>query len=148
MDKAAWADRVAKVRAGGTAAIADLATQRFLSPGFVAAHGSVVESVRRGLLAMTGEGYAGAAAAIRDMALIDRLPGLRLPALVVVGEQDASTPFTGHGEHLLAALPDARLVLLDTGHLAPLEAPAALAAALCRFLLAETATTPASTHTL
>jgi len=134
MDKAAWQDRVGKVRAGGTAAIADLAMQRFLSPAFTAGQPAIAESVRRNLVAMAREGYAGAGAAIRDMALIDRLPGISCPTLIVVGERDASTPFAGHGDNLVAAIPGARLERLDCGHLAPLEAPAALAGALRAFL--------------
>jgi 3-oxoadipate enol-lactonase/4-carboxymuconolactone decarboxylase len=134
MDKAAWQDRISKVRAGGTAAIADLAMQRFLSPAFTAGQPAVTESVRRNLIAMAREGYAGAGAAIRDMALIGRISALACPTLVVIGERDASTPFAGHGEHLVAAIPGAALERLDCGHLAPLEAPTALAGALRAFL--------------
>jgi 3-oxoadipate enol-lactonase/4-carboxymuconolactone decarboxylase len=135
MDKAAWHERVAKVRTGGTAAIADLAMQRFLSPAFAAGQPAAAESVRRNLVAMNSEGYAGAGAAIRDMDLIGRLPDLACPVLVVIGERDASTPFAGHGENLLSTIPSAKLERLDCGHLAPLEAPAALAGALRAFLL-------------
>lgn len=134
MDKAAWQDRITKVRAGGTAAIADLAMLRFLSPAFPAGQPAVAESLRRNLIAMPREGYAGAGAAIRDMDLIARLPALACPTLVVVGERDASTPFPGHGENLVAAIPGAALERLDCGHLAPLEAPSALAGALRAFL--------------
>ena len=134
MDKTAWQDRITKVRSGGTAAIADLAMQRFLSPAFSAGQPAITESVRRNLVAMNSEGYAGAGAAIRDMELIGRIPSLTCPTLVIVGERDASTPFAGHGENLLAAMPGATLERLDCGHLAPLEAPAALAGALRAFL--------------
>lgn len=134
MDKAAWQDRVSKVRAGGTVAIADLAMQRFLSPAFAASQPAVADSVRRNLLAMAGEGYAGAAAAIRDMDLIGRLGTLACPTLIVVGECDTSTPFVGHGENLVVAIPGAELERLDCGHLAPLEAPAALGGVLRAFL--------------
>lgn len=134
MDKAAWQDRIGKVRTGGTAAIAELAMQRFLSPAFTAGQPATAESVRRNLIAMNSEGYAGAGAAIRDMDLIGRLPGLACPTLIVVGERDVSTPFAGHGENLAAAIPGAALERLDCGHLAPLEAPAALAGALRAFL--------------
>lgn len=130
MDRQAWSDRVAKVRQEGTAAIADLAMGRFLSPGFVRAHSDVAASVRRGLIAMADAGYAGCAAAIRDMALIDRLPSLTMPTLVVAGDRDTSTPFAGHGEHLAAAIPQAKVMHLDAAHLAPIESPAGLAAAL------------------
>lgn len=134
MDRAAWQDRMTKVRTGGTAAIADLAMQRFLSPAFAAGQPAIAESVRRSLVGMAREGYAGAGAAIRDMDLVGRLSHLSCPTLIVVGERDASTPFAGHGENLVAAIPAARLARLDCGHLAPLEAPAALAGALRGFL--------------
>lgn len=134
MDRAAWQDRINKVRTGGTAAIADLAMQRFLSPAFTAGQPAIAESVRRSLVGMAREGYAGAGAAIRDMDLIGRLSHLACPTLIVVGERDVSTPFAGHGENLVAAIPAAQLARLDCGHLAPLEAPAALAGALRGFL--------------
>ncbi len=134
MDSAAWSDRIVQVRAGGTAAIADLAMGRFLSPGFACANPAVEQSIRRGLLEMADAGYAGCGCAIRDMALIDRLPTLNLPTLIVAGDRDTSTPFKGHGEHLAAAIPDARVAHLDAAHLAPVEAPGALADLLIRFL--------------
>ncbi|WP_242098606.1 3-oxoadipate enol-lactonase [Sphingomonas sp. CROZ-RG-20F-R02-07] len=134
MDAGAWQQRIATVRRDGTAAIADLAMGRFLSPGFTATHPEVAAALRRGLIAMADDGYAGAGAAIRDMALIDRLPGLALPVLLVVGDRDTSTPFAGHGEHIAAAIPHTRVVHLDAAHLAPVEAPAALAAQLIAFL--------------
>lgn len=133
MDSAAWAARVDKVRAGGTAAIADLAMQRFLSAAFVSEHPEVAATVRRGLLDMADTGYAGAAAAIRDMALLDRLPALARPVLVLAGDRDLSTPFAGHGEHIVAAIAGAQAVLLACAHLAPLEAPLDLAKALRGF---------------
>ena len=58
--------------------------------------------------------------------LWSRLPELTMRCEVVVGERDAK--FTGLGERLVAALPDARLhVLPGVGHGVPREAPAELA---------------------
>ncbi len=88
MDPAAWTDRITAVRRDGTNAIADLAMSRFLSPGFTRAHPDRAASLRRSLIAMADDGYAGAGAAIRDMTLIDRLPSLTLPVLVVAGDRD------------------------------------------------------------
>ena len=134
MDPVAWTDRIATVRRDGTNAIADLAMSRFLSPGFTRAHPDRAASLRRSLIAMADEGYAGAGAAIRDMTLIDRLPSLTLPVLVVAGDRDTSTPFAGHGEKIAAAIPHAKVVHLDAAHLAPVETPAALAGSLISFL--------------
>ena len=144
MDVAAWQQRIATVRRDGTAGIADLAMGRFLSPGFTATHRDVAASLRRGLIAMPDDGYAGAGAAIRDMALLDRLPGLALPVLIVAGERDTSTPYVGHGEWIAAAIPHVRVVHLDAAHLAPVEAPAALAAQLIAFLGRDGATADAA----
>lgn len=57
-----------------------------------------------------------------------------LPALVVVGEQDALAP-VAEARAMLAALPRGRLVTVPrAGHLTPIEAPDAVAAALADFL--------------
>lgn len=130
MDRSVWVERIKAVRAGGTAAIADAALQRFFSPRFTAAHPAGVASTRRALVGMSRDGYAGAGAAIRDMELSGRIGAISVPTLVVVGERDVSTPYAGHGEHLIAAIAGARLVTLDSAHLPPLEAPGPLAAAL------------------
>lgn len=144
MDSTAWQDRIATVRGEGTVAIADLTMGRFLSPPFTATHAGVAESVRTGLIAMADDGYAGCGAAIRDMAVIDRLPVIDVSTLIVAGDRDTSTPFAGHGEHLAAAIPTATVVHLDAAHLAPIEAPAALAAALRTFLVPSKAKQDAS----
>lgn len=144
MDAEAWRQRIATVRRDGTPAIADLAMGRFLSPGFTATHPAVAASLRRGLIAMADDGYAGAGAAIRDMALIDRLPELVLPVLIVAGDRDTSTPFAGHGEHIAAAISHAQVVHLDAAHLAPVEASAALAAHLAVFFQPDEATAVAA----
>jgi len=134
MDRGAWSDRVAKVRGEGMAAIVDLAMGRFLSEEFRAAQPEVAEAVRANLLAMDPAGYAGCAAAIRDMDLASRLGAIAVPTLVVTGTRDTSTPLEAHGEHLLTGIAGAEHVALAAAHLAPLEAPQALAAALLSFL--------------
>ena len=135
MDGTVWRDRIAQVRAGGTAAIADAALQRFLSPAFAAGQTAIAASLKRNLVAQSAHGYAGAGAAIRDMDLIGRLSGIACPVLVVTGERDVSTPLAGHGEKLLAAIPGASHAHLDSSHLPPIEAPAALVGALRAFLV-------------
>lgn len=131
MDSASWRDRIAKVRGEGMAAIADLAMGRFLSD---AAEPALYEAVRRQLIAMDPQGYAGCGAAIRDMDLAERIGGIACPTLVVTGTRDSSTPFEGHGEHLLARIPGATHLSLEAAHLAPLEAPEAVARAIVSFL--------------
>jgi 3-oxoadipate enol-lactonase len=131
MDSASWNDRIANVRGEGMAAIVDLAMGRFLSD---ATEPAIYETVRRQLLTMDAEGYAGCGAAIRDMELADRIAELNCPTLVVTGTRDTSTPLEGHGEHLLTYIPGAAHVALEAAHLSPLEAPNALAGVITSFL--------------
>jgi 3-oxoadipate enol-lactonase/4-carboxymuconolactone decarboxylase len=143
MDPTAWATRIATVRGQGTQAIADMAVGRFLSPGFATRHPEIADSLRDGIARQSDDGYAGAGAAIRDMALVGRIAAIALPTLVVTGTLDVSTPYAGHGEHLLT-IPGAHHVSVDSAHLPPIEAPGALATALRAFLSADRAASDAA----
>ncbi len=134
MDSAAWQQRIGTIRATGMAGIADLAMGRFLSDDFVAAHPEVYATIRRQLLTMDAEAYMGCGAAIRDMDLAGRIADITCPTLVVTGSRDTSTPYEGHGDHLVAAIPRALHAPIDAAHLAPLEAPDALAGQIINFL--------------
>lgn len=69
---------------------------------------------------------------------LDRLPGIGVPALVIVGEDDLCTP-PRYAIELVHALPDARLVLVpDAGHCAIFEQPDTVHAAIRTFLDART----------
>lgn len=58
----------------------------------------------------------------------------RVPALVMVGEEDRSLP-PPDSEEIHAALPNSRLVIIPgAGHLSTLEQPEAVAAAMLDFL--------------
>lgn len=136
MDATSWAARVETVRRDGTAAIADMAIGRFLSPPFVERHPEVADGLKRAIRAQADDGYAGAAAAIRDMALVDRLAAITVPTLVITAAMDISTPYAGHGEHLLARIDGAAHVGLPGAHLPPIEQPRAMVAAIDAFLSA------------
>ncbi|MBJ7437478.1 MAG: 3-oxoadipate enol-lactonase [Sphingopyxis sp.] len=134
MDRDSWTARIETVRRAGTGAIADAALGRFLSPSFQRYHPEIADGLKRGIVAQSDAGYAGAGAAIRDMALLDRLGTVAVPTLVISGNADVSTPFAGHGEVLARRILGARHRSLDCAHLPPIEAPAALAAVLISFL--------------
>ena len=122
-----WTDRVITVRANGTQAIVDAAMPRFLSAEFMEAQPAQTATIRSAFLATPAVGYAGAGAAIRDMAVMERLEGIQAPTLVVIGSRDISTPLAGNGEHLIAKIPGAKTVAIDAPHVAPVEAPRELA---------------------
>ncbi len=64
----------------------------------------------------------------------DRLPTLRVPTLVLVGEHDRATP-PAKARAIAEAIPGARLVVIPgAGHTSTLEAPDAVNAAITAFL--------------
>jgi len=144
MDAASWAARIATVRAEGTVAIADMAVGRFLSPPFAARHPEIADAMKAAIAAQPDAGYAGCGAAIRDMALRDRIGGIAVPTLVVTGAVDISTPYAGHGEWLVSTIPGAEHVGVAGAHLPPIEDPAALAGALRTAFLGEAGTADAA----
>ncbi len=85
-----------------------------------------------------GASSEGTAAALRAMAgrrdFTDRLPTLRCPTLVLVGEQDVLTT-PADAEQMAARIPGAELTRIPSaGHLSNLEQPEAFNAALAEFL--------------
>jgi 3-oxoadipate enol-lactonase/4-carboxymuconolactone decarboxylase len=134
MDPTVWKQRLALIRAEGLSAIVEAVLGRFFSDTFRALHPETVETVRAGMLTQSPDGYCGCGAAIRDMTLLERLPAISSPTLVLTGAKDVATPFEGHAERILAAVPNASHLEIEGAHLPSLEAPMALAGAIRGFL--------------
>jgi len=65
--------------------------------------------------------------------MIESLPGIAVPSLVIVGEDD--TPFIAASGYMAAKIPGARLVTIPkAGHAANIDQPAAFNAAVLEFL--------------
>ncbi len=78
------------------------------------------------------EAYAGEPY-MHDPTLIDRLPGIRIPTLVLWGESDGVFS-VAYGRTFAAAIPGARFeTILEAGHLPWIEQPAAVHAAIDAF---------------
>jgi 3-oxoadipate enol-lactonase/4-carboxymuconolactone decarboxylase len=127
--------RRATVLEKGMSAIEEPVMQRFFSARMLASGSAAVESIRATLLASNPVGYAGCCAAIRDMDQRSALGAIQVPVLVIAGDQDASTPWTGHGDVLAGGIPGARAVRLDAAHLSNVERPSSFTEALFDFLL-------------
>jgi 3-oxoadipate enol-lactonase len=129
-------EAIATARSGGVQPIADAMIGKLLSPASLG-NRDLVERVRRIMLRQTPETVAGDLAAMRDRAdARPALSGIAVPTLVVVGAEDALTP-PADAEAMAAAIPGARLATIPgAGHLAPMERPGAVAAALGDFFAA------------
>jgi pimeloyl-ACP methyl ester carboxylesterase len=126
----------------------------FMEP--IAAHGITDELVAASILILFGEKYQadepamavyadrvksmkreaiveGLRAVLERDSVLDRLGQIRVPTLVIHGEQDASIPMSV-AEAIVAGIAGARLVAIpDAGHSTPLEAPDAVNTALAGF---------------
>jgi 3-oxoadipate enol-lactonase len=120
---AAWEQRAELVRRGGTDAVVDLVMTRFFSERFRRERPDVIAGFVEVLRRQSPEGYVGTCAALRDADLRDDLSSVAAPSLVVVGDEDVSTPPTD-AEHLRASIDGARLAVVEgAGHLCTVERP-------------------------
>jgi 3-oxoadipate enol-lactonase/4-carboxymuconolactone decarboxylase len=127
-----WTARAATVRAEGIGAIEDAVIARWVTPGFA---GAPETAGLRAMLTRTPvEGYAAAAEAIAAADLTSGTSALSVPALVVVGDQDASTPVAS-AEALQGAIAGASLIVIEgAAHIPTVEKPEEVSAALLGFL--------------
>ena len=127
-----WRQRAATVRAEGVAAVADATLARWVTPAFLASPAG--RGLRQMLVRTDRHGYAAAAEALAVADLSRSTPRLRLPALVVVGELDPSTPIAA-AEALRDAIPGARLAVIPgAAHIPMVERPDEVTAAILAFL--------------
>ena len=131
----AWQERAAAVREAGTPeVVADAVLGRWFTPEYAASHPDIVTRYRAMISGIEAEGYAGCCEAIADMDLRAGLPGVTAPTLVVAGRQDPSIP-PEHGEAIAAAIPGARIEILDPGaHLVSVERADAVTALIAEHL--------------
>jgi 3-oxoadipate enol-lactonase / 4-carboxymuconolactone decarboxylase len=130
-----WETRIAAVRKGGMPAVVDIAMQRFFSPDTLAKQSPYVASMRSVFLGTDPVGYLGCCAALRDVNHGDILKLIKTPTLVISGDRDVATPWTGHGERLAREIPGAKALHLAAAHLSNLERPHSFTTALLEFLL-------------
>jgi 3-oxoadipate enol-lactonase/4-carboxymuconolactone decarboxylase len=130
-----WETRIAAVVKGGMPAVVDVAMQRFFSPETLAKQNPHVASIRSVFLGTDPVGYLGCCAALRDMTHGNLLRQIKSPTLVISGERDVATPWSGHGERLAQEIPGAKALHLAAAHLSNLERPRSFTTSLLEFLL-------------
>ncbi|MEF2978608.1 bifunctional 3-oxoadipate enol-lactonase/4-carboxymuconolactone decarboxylase PcaDC [Subtercola sp. YIM 133946] len=123
-----WDARATQARQSGTASLVATSAERWFAPGFLQRDPAHSARALNELLDIDDESYALCCGALAAFDVRDRLGELSVPTLCVAGEFDVATP--PEGVHDLAESIDATFTLIaGVGHLPPLEAPAAVAAA-------------------
>jgi len=129
-------------RAKGLAAIADVAMRRLFAPEFQESHPDLMRDRRAAFLRTSPEVFQAACDTLASLDLRAELPTVKMPVLVVVGEQDEATP-PAMSRELAAGLPDAQLrIIAGCAHVPQLQAPKLFLGAIAGFLgLANVAST-------
>ena len=129
-----WDERRRAVLDQGMSAVVEPTIARWFLPERLSRRDPQIASIREVMRATSPAGYAACAAAIRDMNQTAELKHIRTPTLVIAGDSDPSTPWTGHGDVIAREIPGARVVHLSTAHLSNAEEPEQFNSALLEFL--------------
>jgi pimeloyl-ACP methyl ester carboxylesterase len=124
-----------RVQKDGPGFVAETMIPKLFASATIAAHAPCVEITRQVILRSDPKGIA---AASRGMAqrpdVTSQLSKLDVPALLICGEHDSISP-PGEMRGIAQAMPQAKFVeIAGAGHMAPLEKPAEVNAAIANFL--------------
>jgi 3-oxoadipate enol-lactonase len=123
-------------KAGGLAAITDVAMRRLFAPQFQAQHPELMRDRRQAFLKTDPDVFCSACAQLAALDLRGELGRVKVPVLVLVGEADEATPPPMSVE-LAAHLPNARLKIIPgCAHVPQLQSPGTFLEAIGDFLLA------------
>ena len=118
----------------GMSALVDGTLARWFTEPFLQAAPPAVDRIRRQFLATPVAGFNGCSDAILGLDYLQGLSEIKVPCLIVVGENDPGTPVAA-SEAIHARIPQSKLVVLPAAaHLSNIEQAAAFNSHLLRFL--------------
>ena len=129
-----WSKRVSDAETHGVSPIVEATIARWFTPSYQAARPEVMEEMRAMVLRTSRWGYAGCAAAIRDMDIAGDIHRIPVPTLVIAGENDLSTPVEAMAK-IAREVPHSDLVRIpNAAHMPTMEQPALCNLAIGGFL--------------
>lgn len=132
-EPAAWHERAATVRRQGTPVLVGPSAARWYTPGFIEREPEAVGAMLLELSDTDDESYALCCEALAGFDLRSRLGEIAVPLLAVWGEEDIVIP-PEEARAVAETVQDGRGIgLAGVAHLAPIESPAEVAAALIEF---------------
>lgn len=132
-EQAGWLSRARTVRDEGMGVVAAGSADRWFTRAFRQKNPADVEALVHQLATSNAEGYAACCEALAAADLRGEVNEIRLPLLLIAGEQDPVTT-VADSEFVQSQVPEAKLVTLPTSHLSNIEQPAQFNAALLDFL--------------
>ena len=129
-----WNTRIATVQEKGIGAIADSALKMWFTPDFHENRATDLSGYRTMMTRQSVDGYASLCAAIREADYTADAPKIKVPVLVVVGDQDGSTP-PALVKSTADLIPGAQFEIIENAaHITCVEQPEALAELLADFI--------------
>jgi 3-oxoadipate enol-lactonase len=128
-------ERIAVARENGMADQVDGTLERWFTPPYLEANPPEVEMIRRQIAATPLAGYLGCSEALAGLNYLERLPGIKLATLIMVGEEDPGTPVAA-SEAIHERIAGSQLVILPSArHLSNIEQAELFNQSLMAFLL-------------
>jgi 3-oxoadipate enol-lactonase len=129
-----WDERIRVAETQGMGPHVEPTLGRWFTPAFREKRPEVVERVRAMIRGTNPVGYVGCCHAIAALDLTDRLGAIKVPTLILVGEEDPGTPVAA-SEAIRDRIPGSELVVLKSAsHLSNIEQAEAFTRALTAFL--------------
>jgi 3-oxoadipate enol-lactonase len=134
-DPKLWQQRIDTVAAAGSMEpLVETTLGRFLAPGTVKDRPEVADTVRAMVRGTPVAGYVACCQAISQLNLTDRLPGITVPTLIIVGADDPATTVDMARTIHRGIAGSTLVVLKDAAHLSNLDQTAAFNEAVLDFL--------------
>jgi len=129
-----WQERLDKAREKGMEALCEETMDRWFTPAFLRRNPPMVRLIREQILATPVAGYLGCAEAIRSLNYLSRISAIRIPTLILVGEEDPGTPVSA-SKAMHERIAGSKLVVLPSAqHLSSVEQTEVFNTALLEFL--------------
>jgi 3-oxoadipate enol-lactonase len=129
-----WQERIEKTLDKGMASQVDETMARWFTPSFLKQNPPMLDLIRKQILATPVVGYLGCAEAIRRLNYLDRLSEIKMPTLIMVGEDDPGTPVSA-SKAIHERISNSKLVILPSArHLSNIEQTQAFNSVLLEFL--------------
>ncbi len=129
-----WAERIETARVKGLQALVAATLERWFTAPYLQKNPPMLGIIRRQFLETPPEGFIGCCEAIRRLNYADRLPDIKTPTLILVGEDDPGTPVSA-SQAIREKVPGSKLTILPAAkHLANIEKAEAFNSALISFL--------------
>ena len=132
--KPIFEERITRARDQGMEALVEETLERWFTQPYLKQNSPEVERIRNQILATPVAGFIGCSKAILGLNYVERLSQIKLPTLIIVGEDDPGTPVAA-SEAIHQRIQNSKLVVLPSAaHLCNIEQADAFNAALLPFL--------------